>query len=783
MESVPRQYGITKPISTAMPTETDLQRTIELEKFLVDAGLYESKEEGAKREEVLGQINQIVKSWVKQLTRQRGYSDQMVEDANAVIYTFGSFRLGVHGPGADIDTLCVGPSYINREDFFIILHRILENMEEVTELQPVPDAHVPVMKFKFRGISIDLLYASISLLVVPEDLDISHGSVLYDVDEPTVRSLNGCRVADQILRLVPNVEQFRTTLRCLKFWAKRRGVYSNVTGFLGGVNWALLVARICQLYPNAVASMLVSRFFRVYTQWRWPNPVMLCPIGENELGFPVWDPRRNPRDRTHLMPIITPAYPCMNSSYNVSTSTLRVIMEQFEKGNKICEEIETNGAQWSALFEPYIFFESYKNYLQVDIRAEDDEDLRLWKGWVESRLRQLTLKIERDTNGMLQCHPYPNEYIDTSKQSANRVFFMGLQRKPGMKIQEGQQFDIRATVDEFKHSVNLYMYWKPGMEIYVSHVHRKQIPAYVFPEGYKRPRPSRSTNQQHVGKSSRGGSAEECRTGERHLKRKNDALEGGSRSAKPEKRLSVSPNGHDVCSPESANHGLSASPSIIPALEHRVDEASLGGRVRRESVSTCLGRKGTDNEGCLEQSGSVELNRLGQVCSNNICYSSGEVCLSILRGDVNTGLATNINDIIQQGSSGHAEDNLTDTERERKWPSDLSRTVVSSGESNYCMFLEGLQTEDMYGGKHKSAKAVKGDDVCSSLNNSAEEVVPDQNMDTDKNDKRQNRHKTGMDAVLAGQQYFNKEGKFENSSSEELEVLHLVPIAPLSSLA
>lgn len=40
-------------------------------------------------------------------------------------------------------------------------------MEEITELQPVPDAHIPVMKFKFDGISIDLLYASISLLVVP----------------------------------------------------------------------------------------------------------------------------------------------------------------------------------------------------------------------------------------------------------------------------------------------------------------------------------------------------------------------------------------------------------------------------------------------------------------------------------------------------------------------------------------------------------------------------------------------------------------------------------------
>ena len=64
---------------------------------------------------------------------------------------------------------------------------------------------------------------------------------------------------------------------------------------------------------------------------------MLCEIEEGTLGLPVWDPRRNPRDRTHLMPIITPAYPCMNSSYNVSTSTLRVMTEQFETGNEVCK--------------------------------------------------------------------------------------------------------------------------------------------------------------------------------------------------------------------------------------------------------------------------------------------------------------------------------------------------------------------------------------------------------------------------------------------------------------
>lgn len=167
-----KSYGVTNPISVAGPTEADLIRNAQLEKLLMSSGLYESKEETSRREEVLRRIDGIVKCWVKQLTRQKGYTDQMVEDANAVVRTFGSYRLGVHSPGADMDTLCIGPSYVNREeDFFIILHDILAEMEEVTELQPVSDAHVPVMKFKFQGISIDLLYASISLFAVPEVSD------------------------------------------------------------------------------------------------------------------------------------------------------------------------------------------------------------------------------------------------------------------------------------------------------------------------------------------------------------------------------------------------------------------------------------------------------------------------------------------------------------------------------------------------------------------------------------------------------------------------------------
>ncbi|GKV03482.1 hypothetical protein SLEP1_g15772 [Rubroshorea leprosula] len=55
-----KNHGITQPISLAGPTDVDIQRNAELEKLLVDSGLYESKEEAAKREEVLGCISLVI---------------------------------------------------------------------------------------------------------------------------------------------------------------------------------------------------------------------------------------------------------------------------------------------------------------------------------------------------------------------------------------------------------------------------------------------------------------------------------------------------------------------------------------------------------------------------------------------------------------------------------------------------------------------------------------------------------------------------------------------------
>lgn len=65
-------------------------------------------------------------------------------------------------------------------------------------------------------------------------------------------------------------------------------------------------------------------------------------------------------DRSHLMPIITPAYPQQNSTYNVSKATLSIMKEEFIQGMQLVEEIMIGRRDWTVLFQKPVFFAKYK---------------------------------------------------------------------------------------------------------------------------------------------------------------------------------------------------------------------------------------------------------------------------------------------------------------------------------------------------------------------------------------------------------------------------------------
>merc|ERR1719313_206136 len=208
----------------------------------------------------------------------------------------------------------------------------------------------------FMGVDIDLLYCRVERSSIPAGLTLEDDAILKNMDEKSVRSINGCRVADSMLRLIPDRAVFKEVLRTIKVWAKRRGVYSNVLGFFGGITWALLVARVCQLYPHAATATVAQSFFAVFGRWAWPKPVILCSITEEKnepglMGFKVWNPKANKSDRDHLMPILTPAFPSMNSTHNVSESTKALLVEEIQRGERITAELDSSAVGWDTLFE------------------------------------------------------------------------------------------------------------------------------------------------------------------------------------------------------------------------------------------------------------------------------------------------------------------------------------------------------------------------------------------------------------------------------------------------
>ncbi|XBW37140.1 hypothetical protein QEN19_002718 [Hanseniaspora menglaensis] len=408
-----QQWGTSRPFSLDRPTPADEALNKSLFQLLRDERSFETHQETEKRKKVINVLTELAKQFVYEASISKGMSESLAKDAGGCVYTFGSYRLGVHGPGSDIDTLIVVPKHVSREDFFMFMVPILKARPELEEIQPVSEAFVPIIKMEFDGISIDLICGKVDLAQVNSDLTLTDTSVLRNIDDKDLRALNGTRVTDDILKLVPSKTVFRLALRFIKLWAQKRGIYANVFGFPGGVAWAMLVAKICQLYPNANSATIVQKFFFVYYNWKWPQPVLLRTIETNKLPFRVWNPTKSNQDRFHKMPVITPSYPSMCATHNITESNKTVILREFKRGIDICTKISTGEMTWNDLIAKHDFFHRYKFYLILLATTKGSEEEHLkWSGCVESKVRLLVTKLENTPHiDLAQPH---NKYFESS---------------------------------------------------------------------------------------------------------------------------------------------------------------------------------------------------------------------------------------------------------------------------------------------------------------------------------------------------------------------------------
>jgi poly(A) polymerase len=96
-----------------------------------------------------------------------------------------------------------------------------------------------------NGYHIDLLYATMDFVPVNIEKSLKEESFFNKLNLVSQNSLNGLLTCLNLTRSVPDQTKFRNTLKIIKFWAMRRCIYSHTLGYLGGISYAIMVAKIC----------------------------------------------------------------------------------------------------------------------------------------------------------------------------------------------------------------------------------------------------------------------------------------------------------------------------------------------------------------------------------------------------------------------------------------------------------------------------------------------------------------------------------------------------------
>lgn len=387
---------------------------------------------------------------------------------------FGSYLLGVEDAESDIDLLCVAPACVSRQNFEEMFTRVLAEHSDVTILNCIFTAKVPIVKLEIEDVSVDLLFASLSTCgeVTSDWQDFWDDRIVMNCDEATALSLNGLRNTETLLQLVPNVSTFRSVLRTVKLWAKKRGLYSNILGYLGGAAWSILVAKVCITYPDLAPGPVLCNFFKYFSAWDWSRPVAISPY-EEPIYVPPWK-TWSPVDRAHIT-ILTPAFPVCNAAYGVCQACPGILTVELELAAKITEDVLESREDWCELFQDLDFFQQFSYFLEIDVLGTERQEFTEWHGLVLSKFKAFLTELET-LAPKTEVRLYPKSY--NSQESLYRhgaLYFIGLRFPPA-----ATNMDLRMPVINFCSRMDEYRRGKTSINVRVLFQRRSQLPEHLL---------------------------------------------------------------------------------------------------------------------------------------------------------------------------------------------------------------------------------------------------------------------------------------------------------------
>jgi len=384
--------------SVTAPTEEDIRANDAFTKTVVEVCPEVSADMAAQQTRALAALHAMFKGWCQQPFH---------------MFVSGSYRIGVHSDDADIDVLFVTTSAISRKRVFSEFVDILQAEPDASDVQPIPNARVPVIGMKLFKQEFDILTCHLRVPDLPSrnDLLLSY-EWMNGLADACILAFNGPRLTELIIQSVPRPSQFCTALRYLRHWAKCRMVYSNKSGFLGGVNFALMLAYVARQHPKALAYTLVTKFFDVFGTWKWARtkPLRLDEHVPHEC--PVWLQAFEWTSRhTEVMVVLTPCFPRFNTTFTVSSFTSNILHREFQRASKLLKA-GSDGILSDALCGPVEVVSACQRFVEVSVTAPTTSEGKSWQGYVESQCRYLVEYLSREQLAIEEFRSIPQWTTD-----------------------------------------------------------------------------------------------------------------------------------------------------------------------------------------------------------------------------------------------------------------------------------------------------------------------------------------------------------------------------------